>query len=321
MTLLATLVFGLFFFTVLLMFLFRNRDRKVNVDRRIRRYAESPTFSYTLKNSQHHYFPRFGRFIKPLSRGISNLPQSIHMEELMQQAGLPFIGSDFIVLLVFAGAAVFIIMSLAFLSVLAGAVLGITAEAGILIWLHTRIRRRRAAFSSQLGDVLSIMSGALRAGFSLSQTMELVGREMPSPVSEEFTKTVAELKLGVSLENAMVHMSRRVRNKDFELVAAAILIHRQVGGNLSRILETVSATIAGRIRTQREIKTLSASGRLSGWVLVALPFAFAGLISWIDPEYMQPLFSTETGHVCIAVGIVLDLIGLLVIRRMLNIEM
>jgi tight adherence protein B len=261
------------------------------------------------------------RMIRPLGESISRLPQAITMEQRMQQADLPFRGADFIVLMVLVGFFVGLIAAILFRSLFSGIIIGIIAIAACFFWLQLYIKRRRAAFVDQLGDALVMMANALRAGFSFNQAMGLIGREMNPPISSEFTKTVMELQLGASTEVAMENMGRRMPSKDLNLVITAVLIQRQVGGNLSQILDTVAETLMERVRMKREIRALTAQGRLSGYVLVCLPFFFAIAMYMISPEFMQPMLTQTLGHILIGVGIFMDFVGLMVIRKLVNIEL
>ena len=175
-------------------------------------------------------------------------------------------------------------------------------------------------FTDQLQDTLSMVANALRVGFSFMQAFELISREMDAPMGREVQLVVNEVNLGNTLESALDNMQRRVASPDFELVVTAVLIQRQVGGDLASILDTISETIAERVRMRREVMTLTAQGRASGWVLVIIPFALSGVIYVISPGYLDPLLTTEIGHVFIAGAVLLELIGIVVIRRIVDIK-
>jgi tight adherence protein B len=164
------------------------------------------------------------------------------------------------------------------------------------------------------------MSGALRAGFSLQQAIQAVAQDAKAPASEEFGRTVSEVRLGSPLGDALQALSDRLGIIDFEWTVLAIQIQREVGGNLAEILEIISETIRERERLRRQIKTLSAEGRLSAWVLGCLPFAMAILIKLQSPEYLQPLFQNTIGWIMIAIASVGIVIGALWMRNIINIE-
>ena len=236
----------------------------------------------------------------------------------MQQADWPIRGTEFEAILLLWGGLVGLIT---FLVTLKGAMFIAGALAGILMGLGLlglRIRRRRKKFTNQLGDMLTMVANALRAGFSFMQAFELISREMDAPMGREVQLVVNEVNLGNTLESALDNMQRRVASPDFELVVTAVLIQRQVGGDLASILDTISETIAERVRMRREVMTLTAQGRASGWVLVIIPFALSGVIYVISPGYLDPLLTTEIGHVFIAGAVLLELIGIVVIRRIVD---
>lgn len=325
MVLLFSLIFGLFFFIVITIFFLRAgvSTKRVDVNAKVQPYMERRDIQTARPRRQTlgQFLETLLRMIRPLGESISRLPQAVTMEQRMQQADLPFRGADFIVLMVLVGVIVCFITGILFQNLFVGILLGIVATLACFFWLQIYIQRRRTAFGNQLGDALVMMANALRAGFSFNQTMALVGREMSPPIATEFTKTVMEMQLGASIEVAMENMGRRMPSKDLDLVVTAVLIQRQVGGNLSQILDTVAQTIMDRIRMKREIKALTAQGRLSGYVLVCLPFAFAGVMTLVSPEFMKPMFTMTLGHILIGVGVFLDFIGLMVIRKMVNIDM
>lgn len=258
--------------------------------------------------------------IEGMANGLGRLQQSKRIELMMQQADWPIRGTEFEAILLLWGGLVGLVT---FLVTLKGAMFFVGALVGIMMGfalLGLRIRRRRKKFTNQLGDMLTMVANALRAGFSFMQAFELISREMDAPMGREVQLVVNEVNLGNTLESALDNMQRRVASPDFELVVTAVLIQRQVGGDLASILDTISETIAERIRMRRETQTLTAQGRLSGWVLVLIPFALGGFLSVVNPGYLQPLFDTELGRMCMIGAIVSELIGILVIRRIVDIK-
>ena len=258
--------------------------------------------------------------IEAIAKALGRLQQGRRIELLMQQADWPIRGTEFEAILLLWGGLVGLIT---FLVTLKGAMFIAGALAGILMGLGLlglRIRRRRKKFTNQLGDMLTMVANALRAGFSFMQAFELISREMDAPMGREVQLVVNEVNLGNTLESALDNMQRRVASPDFELVVTAVLIQRQVGGDLASILDTISETIAERVRMRREVMTLTAQGRASGWVLVIIPFALSGVIYVISPGYLDPLLTTEIGHVFIAGAVLLELIGIVVIRRIVDIK-
>ena len=189
-----------------------------------------------------------------------------------------------------------------------------------MLYLNMRIQRRQKAFTNQLGDMLEMMANALHSGFSFLQAFELIAREMDDPIGHEAEKTLHEINVGASLEDALTHMQHRVGSPDFELVVTAVLIQRQVGGNLADILNTISDTIQERIRMRREVLALTAQGRMSGIIMALLPVALAGFIAMVSPGYITPLFTETAGRIAIGVAIVMEIMGYLVIKKIVNIK-
>ena len=258
--------------------------------------------------------------IEALAKGLGRLQQGRRIELLMQQADWPIRGTEFEAILLLWGGLVGLIT---FLVTLKGAMFFAGALAGILMGLALlglRIRRRRKKFTNQLGDMLTMVANALRAGFSFMQAFELISREMDAPMGREVQLVVNEVNLGNTLESALDNMQRRVASPDFELVVTAVLIQRQVGGDLAQILDTISDTIQDRIRMRREVMTLTAQGRLSGWVLAAVPFALSVIIYIVNPGYLKPLIESDIGHMFIIGAIIMEIIGFIIIQRIVDIK-
>lgn len=258
--------------------------------------------------------------IEGIANGLGRLQQGKRIELMMQQADWPIRGTEFEAILLLWGGLVGLVT---FLVTLKGAMFFVGAFVGILMGfalLGLRIRRRRKKFTNQLGDMLTMVANALRAGFSFMQAFELISREMDAPMGREVQLVVNEVNLGNTLESALDNMQRRVASPDFELVVTAVLIQRQVGGDLASILDTISETIAERVRMRREVMALTAQGRASGWVLSAAPFVVAGIMYSVAPAYLSPLIETEIGHMAIAVGIIFELIGIFIIYRIVDVK-
>lgn len=258
--------------------------------------------------------------IEALAKGLGRLQQGRRIELLMQQADWPIRGTEFEAILLLWGGLVGLIT---FLVTLKGAMFFAGALAGILTGLALlglRIRRRRKKFTNQLGDMLTMVANALRAGFSFMQAFELISREMDAPMGREVQLVVNEVNLGNTLESALDNMQRRVASPDFELVVTAVLIQRQVGGDLASILDTISETIAERVRMRREVMALTAQGRASGWVLAAIPVALFAILYMMSPSYLSPLIDTEIGRMFMIGALVLEVIGFFVIQRIVDIK-
>lgn len=200
---------------------------------------------------------------------------------------------------------------------LLGALIGFYAPR---LYLNIMMQRRLTAFNNQLGDTLILLANSLRSGYSLLQSMETVSRELPPPMSVEFSRVVREIGLGLSIEEALQHMLERVRSEDLDLVVTAISIQHEVGGNLSEILDTISHTIRERIRIKGQIRAMTASQRLSGNVVALLPVALGFFMYTINPGYLENMWKDVCGITMIIIGIVTVTLGYFAIRRITAIE-
>src|SRR6202047_3425805 len=194
--------------------------------------------------------------------------------------------------------------------------------AWILSGLFLRLRqgRRSRRFNSQLGDTLTLMSNALKAGHSFAQALSTVAKNANPPIAEEFGRATREIALGISVDDALNHMVKRNKSDDFDLMVTAVQIQRVVGGNLAEILDTIAYTIRERVRIQGEIRTLTAQARASGIIITLLPIALAGFLALISPTYITPLFHEWLGYVLIGMGLVSIAIGYGIISKITNIQ-
>jgi Flp pilus assembly protein TadB len=191
---------------------------------------------------------------------------------------------------------------------------------GMCMLVTTRIRRRRAAFADQLPDVLLLMAGSLRSGFSLPQSLDAVVREGTQPASDEFYRATAEARIGIDLDVALDGVASRMESTDLRWTVMAIRIQREVGGNLAEILGNTTTTMRERAALQRNVRALSAEGRMSAWVLIALPLLIGGWLFLTDRNYLTPLFHTVLGLLLLTVGGVLFVIGVFWMRAAVKVE-
>jgi tight adherence protein B len=188
------------------------------------------------------------------------------------------------------------------------------------IVVNVLIARRLKKFNDQLGDTINLMVNSIRSGYSMPQAMETVASNMPPPVSEEFRRVTLEIGLGVSQEEALRHMLRRVDSADLDLMITAVNVAYEVGGNLAEILDIIGLTIRERVRIQGEIKTLTAQGQITGNVLAGLPFALTGILYLLNRPYMQRMFTTMCGWIMSGVAVVIIALGYYIMRRIVDIE-
>jgi tight adherence protein B len=179
-----------------------------------------------------------------------------------------------------------------------------------------RIRK----FNTQLVDALQAMANAFKAGLTFQQGIEHVAREAQPPLNQEFGLFVKEAKLGVPLEEALVNMAQRVGSDDLELVVTATNISRQLGGNMAEMFETLSSTIRERFRLEGKIDALTSQGKLQGWVVSAMPVVLGMVLNYMRPDLMQPMLDHIFGYILVAAIALMEIMGILIIRRIVNID-
>jgi tight adherence protein B len=188
------------------------------------------------------------------------------------------------------------------------------------VFLKFRQGRRTRAFNNQLGDTITLLSNALKAGYSFGQALASVSRNASPPISEEFARATREIALGISVDDALQHMVKRNKSEDFDLLVTAVQIQRVVGGNLAEILDTIAYTIRERVRIQGEIRTLTAQARVSGIIITLLPFGLAGVLEVLSPSYFGPMLTENLGHILLGVGIFSIAVGAALIQKIVKIE-
>jgi tight adherence protein B len=187
-------------------------------------------------------------------------------------------------------------------------------------YVKYRINKRLKAFNNQLGDTLTLLSNALKAGYSFAQAIDTVAKNAVPPIADEFARAVREMNLGGSPDEALQNITKRIASTDFDLVATAYSIHRTVGGNLAEILDNIAYTIRERVRIKGEIATLTAQARASGTLITFLPIVLAAFMFFVTPTYFRPMFDNFLGWILIAIGIFMIFVGNLIIRRVIAIE-
>lgn len=242
------------------------------------------------------------------------------LDLMMVRAGLPLLGSEFLAISAGLSLFVFIIFALATFNPVTGLLAAFLFLAADFVFVQRRIAKRLNNFQRQLADCLSLVANSLRAGFSFLQTMEIISREMEPPMSTEFERVMRDTSLGKSLDEALHDMDERVGSADFSLVVTAVLIQQQVGGNLATILDTIRETISERIRLRREIGTLTAQGRATGIILACIPIALFMFFYLTSPEFIKPLLTTSIGHLAIGAAAVMEIIGFIIITKIVDIK-
>jgi tight adherence protein B len=186
-------------------------------------------------------------------------------------------------------------------------------------YVKYRQSQRLNAFNGQLSDTITLLANSLRSGYSFLQSMEMVARETPPPMGEEFRRVIREVGLGLSTQEALNNLVKRMPSEDLDLMITAVNIQQEVGGNLAVILDTIGHTIRERVRIKGEIRTLTAMGRISGYIISALPLFLGIVITLINPKYMASMFNLP--WLCMPIcGGIMVIIGFLVIQKIVTID-
>lgn len=241
------------------------------------------------------------------------------VEARLARAGVAWRPSEFVALCVgaVAGLAVLGFLAWGLLGAAAGVVIAVAAPFAVLKALEAMRLRQ---FERQLPDALMLIASSLRSGYGVLRAMQAVRDEMQPPISLEFGRVLDETNVGVPTSEALGDLVKRVPLPDLDIAVTAILIQMEVGGNLAEVMEIVAATVRERQRIRAEVQTLTAEGRMSGVILFVIPLAMAVILGVLNPGYMSALFSTTLGHLLIACAAVLQVLGGLVINRMLRLD-
>lgn len=248
------------------------------------------------------------RMVGLIDERVASRPFARRWAHALDRAGVRMPVSEFVVLVMVVAVAAF---AAGFLlgGVLTGLLTVVLGLLGLVAVVSLRSGRRKAAFADALDDVVQHLSTNLRAGHSTVQSLETVGREIEEPTKSELLRAVNQVRIGRDLGEALLETAERMDSDDFKWVAQAITIHRQVGGNLGEVLDTVSQTMRERQQMRRQVKALSAEGRMSAWVLLALPVFIGGTSAFLNPDYTGLLWTRGIGLVMLAYGILSMIAG------------
>lgn len=218
---------------------------------------------------------------------------------------------------VFGGAVLALVVSGNIVFALIGAVVGFYVPR---LWVRYKQGKRLDAFNKQLGDTIVLLSNSLRSGYSLLQSMEVASKELALPMSAELARVTREIGLGLTIQDALANMHRRMPSDDLDLMITAINVQHEVGGNLAEILDNIAHTIRERIRIMGEIRTITAQQRLSGIILSVLPVILGLIMYALNPEYISRIWQDVCGLMMLFTGGIMIVIGYFVIRRITDIK-
>jgi tight adherence protein B len=290
---------------------------RTSVEQRLQTFAGTTDLEADTKDSKKRSTP----VADSLNRALEGRKVSEDLSTQLARADLKVTVGEFLVLQVVAalGLAVggYFLFGTIVLAILA-AVIGWFAPRWFVSY---RQGQRVRAFADQLGDSLNLMVNGLRSGYSVLQAMEAVSREMPPPISTEFARVVQEVQIGLPLDQALGNMLRRIQSDDLDLVVTAINVQREVGGNLAEVLDVISFTIRERVRIKGEVRTLTAQGKYSGYVISFLPIALAFVLFCVNKPYVERLFTSGfCGWAMVICGLLMIGTGFIAIQKIVTIE-
>ncbi|HWW07255.1 type II secretion system F family protein [Collimonas sp.] len=259
--------------------------------------------------------------IPVFERILLSLPRARRLDKFILQAGLDWSVSKLLLSCLASGVAGCLMMTLlVHQSILPAAAVGIALAALPSLYVRHKRSRRLTRIEQQLPDVLDLITRALRSGHAFSSGLQMVGEEMPEPIASEFRIVHDEVNFGVSLQQALTNLSERVPITDLRYFVVAVLIQRDSGGNLTDVLGNLSRLIRERLKLLSRVKVLSSEGRLSAWVLGLMPFALGAAMSFLNPDFMAPLWHDPIGIAIIKYMLVLMVLGVLVLRKIVRIR-
>lgn len=255
-----------------------------------------------------------------IEREFSRVPQFRDLGRVLREAGSPMSFQSFVLVSFGLGVAFGLALGV-FSRSAVGALIGFPIGA-VLPYLVVRFKagRRIAKLEEQLPDAIDLMGRAMRAGHPLSAGFKMVADEAPEPIASEFRQVFEEQRFGMPFDDSLLSLGERVRVSDIRILITAILIHRQVGGNLAEVLDNIAALVRERFKLRRQLRVITAQGRMSGYVLGFLPLTLGIAIFTLNREYMMPIFESEIGRFMLVGAFIFQVLGYLWIRKILDIE-
>jgi tight adherence protein B len=245
---------------------------------------------------------------------------SARMDDKLEQAGLPMRAGEFVASTVVCAIAGGLLGAVLVRNILFVLVIAVLASLIPYAWLVRARNQRQKKMAEQLADVLSILASSLRAGHGFLQSLDQVASEISEPSATEFHRVVSEIRLGRPIDEAMIAMADRIGSEDMRWAVMAVNVQREVGGNLAEVLDIVAKTVRERAYIHRQVRVLSAEGRISIGILAALPFGLFLYLALVNPEYVTPLFTHPMGQIMLLTGATLMGIGILVMKKIVRID-
>lgn len=295
----------------------RKNERKRVLDRLRGEMSQQKEQKTTSLLKRDHIAEEAGSILAQTVGNMSFMPK---LQSLLEQANLPWAATKVLTNSIAVASLIMVALVYFGFSILATFGLACTIVVAPWIYVAARKRRRVKQLVYQLPDVFDMMSQALRAGHSLASAIQLIHEQMPDPISTEFGRVFHEQNLGIKVEDALLAMADRVDSLDVRMFVTAVLIQRTTGGDLAEILDKISTVIRGRIELFGMVQSLTSEGRLSGWVLFALPIVVFIACVKVNYEYISQLWIHPTGKIMLAAAGGMQLMGLAMIRWIVNIK-
>lgn len=327
MLFIVMLVFAAVFFLIISLaeYCFRPQE---DLQKRMKLYIKGTTTDFSaevtraertesLENKSRN---NFRQLVAKYGKKIEGIELAKRLEMELRKGDIPLRGYEFVFLI---AALIIACIFPVFLwnqnpvSMMVAGLLGLVAP---LVYLRRKQQQKITKFNNQIGDALVMVSNSLKAGYGFLQAVEMVAKEMTPPIRTEFGRVIQEINLGLTTEDALIRLTERIPSPDLDLVVTAMLIQRQIGGNLSEILDNISQTIRERIRIKGEVRALTAQGRLSGLIIGILPVGIGSFLLLVNPNYIMELFTDPRGRFLLVYAVIAELIALLIIRKIITIR-
>jgi tight adherence protein B len=316
MVMLAAVASALAMFLLIIILFGKGRSSSASVQSRLGAFGGGT-------QSSGGFFSRFA-FLRKAARSAESAAEkqgaTSMIETALEQANIPMRPGEAIIAAILLAMLTFVLLTAVTQSAIWGVIAGALVLVFALLFVNNVAARHRKRFETQLPDTLNLLATSLRAGYSLLQAVEAVGEEASEPTRREFGRAMAEIRLGRQMDDALSDIAVRMASTDFEWAVLAIEIQREVGGNLAEVLQTTAETMVQRNRLRREMKALTAEGRISAIVLSLLPVGLFIFISLANPGYMEPLLTSTIGLAVLAGGIVFIGIGIFWMQKIVKVD-
>ncbi len=311
---------ALFFLTLIVFELVYSIFRKSDT-RSVNRVVESYSTSLQEEEEIDILYYRKLSDIRVFNTFLAAIPAVGRLDELMQQGGVKMLAGVFILFTLTIGALLFLLCASLHTVLPLSIVISCVGALLPFFYLLYKRKKRRSEFETLFPDALDLMGYSLKAGHSITASFKMVADEMADPVGEEFGRIVEELNFGRDLDSSLKNFSRRIDSPELKFFVTSVIIQRETGGNLVEMLQRISVVIRKKFRFREKVKTLSAEGKLSAIILLALPFCIAAAIIALNPEYIMVLVTDPIGPYAIGVALIMMSIGSFIMYRLVQLDM